>query len=199
MRTFGIARVDGHGAVAELASARRACPGVMSVQAPLRVFELPDGAVDHRHRAGIGAVADEEISVGGQDGVVGTVPGGLPGDRLPGDARVVAAEQTGPAHDRDAREDASGWGCPARAAARIEDDEHDAAAAAAAPGGQLGLVGRELQHVAGEGRHLRPGGRAVGALPQAALARAQEQHAAVVGIDGHPLAVAAARPRCLRT
>ena len=63
---------------------------------------------------------------------------------------------------------------------------------AAAPGRQLGLVGRQLQHVAGKRRHLAPGHRAVGALPQAGLARAEEEDAAVVGIDRHPLAVAAA-------
>ena len=63
----------------------------------------------------------------------------------------------------------------------------------AAPGGQLRFLGGQLQHVGGEARDLAPGHRAVGALPQTGLARAQEQDATVVGIDGHALAVAATR------
>jgi len=107
-------------------------------------------------------------------------------------AAVVAAEEARASHDRNAGVDRAAR-LARRAARRIEDHEHDAAATAAAPGGELGLVGRQLEHVGGEGRHLAPGDRAVGALPEAGVARAEEQDAAVVGIDRHPLAVAAPR------
>ncbi len=186
---LGIARIHRDGRVSELPLGVRLVRRDVGPCARARV-QLPESAVQHRHGTGIGAVADEEISVGGQDRVVGTVLAWLSGYHLPGGATVVAAIQPGFAHDRYTREDRLA-GLALAAARRIEEYEDDSAAASAAPGGQLGFLGRQLQHVAGKALDLVPGHRAIHALPQTILACAEEEDAAIVGIHGHALAVAA--------
>ncbi len=100
---LGILCIHRYGGVAELPFLARLVRSDVDPGAALDI-QLPHAAIHHLHGAGIRAIGDEEISVGGQDRVVRAVLGGLSGNRLPGSAPVVTAVEAGFAHHRDARE-----------------------------------------------------------------------------------------------
>ncbi len=110
---------------------------------------------------------------------------------LPAAAGVAAAEQVLAAHQRHADVE-SRAGRTALAAARVEDDEHDPAAAALHPRRLVRrLRGEHLLDVR-EAADAAPGHGAVGAAPEARVARAHVEDPPVVRVDRQALAVAAA-------
>jgi hypothetical protein len=149
-------------------------------------IEAPHRTVGHVVRAGFVAVAEQPASARIAHHVAGTQADRLAGHRLPARAAIARAEQAGLLRGH------AGIQRRRRVAARtaggIEYHEGDADRAQIAPARgpcRTGLRDR------GEALHLAPLRTGIVAAPQAVGARAEHQHAAVVGIDGQALAIAA--------
>ena len=160
----GTVRIHGHRRVAERLVVRRVWLHRRDVgpRAALGV-ELPDRAIGHPAGTGRRSVREIQDSVRCHHHVGGPVLLRLPGHRLPCFAGVGAAEQVVPPHEGNRGVDGQA-ALAFDATARIEEGDHDATRTAASARPRRGARRRRFGHV-GEGLHLFPGHRAVGAFP----------------------------------